>query len=609
MATDEEYLDNLLKTMNDGGEQESQKGENGQQLAGADKGKAADEARRGKEAKPSDSDEWKSDLDDILALAGMHGGGDSAPNSVPSNETEAPQGKKNWNDIDFLDNMGNPDADMAEISGLLRKADKHENVDEDMLALLESANGADSEPEYDIFADGDLDSGIDINLGSQGQGGDQEDDLEDDPGSGKKKRKKKAKKEKKKKNKEEKVKKSKGWSLFGKRKQDGTEDDEETEDGLLPESWEDDGSSLDGSDEGSISKDVVDVEETEGLDDEDTDGKKHPGFFGKLLAFLNETVEAEEEEENEKDGNEKKGKAEEDEAVAALRELDEADRKKIKKEANKKEKKEKAAAAKQAKKKAKAPKKSPKQKKSPKEAKNDPLILLQKGEAFMVVALSATLLASAFILSTFLPDYADKQMARQAYAGSDYETVYKLLYGKNLSEDETLIYNKVSTVLELERRLESYENNMTLGRELEAVDALMRGVSWYHARSAALEPAASGEVDAIYQQICSVLLEKYGITQEEAIEINAYNNTDYTRRLTAMVNGTDFVAPGDEAAQEEPATPQDILPEEEELLTQDGDTGSDTNEAMPEEGAVLPDGSEAPSEDGASSPEGSEVLP
>ena len=77
------------------------------------------------------------------------------------------------------------------------------------------------------------------------------------------------------------------------------------------------------------------------------------------------------------------------------------------------------------------------------------------------------------------------------------------------------------------------------------------------------------EVDAIYQQICNILENKYGITYEEALEINTYDNETYTRRLNSIVNGTEFVMPGEEVEAEEieeELPPQDVLPEEEEII-------------------------------------------
>lgn len=184
----------------------------------------------------------------------------------------------------------------------------------------------------------------------------------------------------------------------------------------------------------------------------------------------------------------------------------------------------------------------------------------------LIVAFCATLTTCLVTLSTFLPEYSDRKYARDAFYAGDYQTAYTLLYNKRLDSNDTVIFNRVKIVLKFEKRLKSYENNVALGRELEAVHALMQGVADYQNPEGADEYGARNEIDAIYQQICSILENEYGITPEEAIEINAYESTEYTKKLNSVVNGTDYTAPGEEK-EEEPAVPQDILPDEEEIIT------------------------------------------
>lgn len=288
-----------------------------------------------------------------------------------------------------------------------------------------------------------------------------------------------------------------------------------------------------------------------------------PSFLMKFLDFLtreeDEGIESDEildkinkenekkqkkEEKKRKKAEKKKGKS--DEALDEEEEGAEDSKKKKKKEKKKKEKKEKE------------PKEEPKEK---------PVKVLSKKNLLVLIAACATLLGSIFALSTFLTEYSDRQNARQAFYEGDYEEVYRLFYDRNLNSSDTVIYNKVKIVLTLDRKLKSYENNLALNRELEAVDALIQGVSCYQKLQGIDEYDVRNEVDAIYQQICNILENKYGISYEEALEINTYDNDTYTRRLDSLVNETEFVMPGEEAEEvEEELPPQDILPEEEEII-------------------------------------------
>lgn len=444
---------------------------------------------------------------------------------------------------DLIDNMDGADADLAEINGLLKNAERNESVNDDILELLESVRADNSEDgddsAFDIFDEHELkevlrDGGQYINSAEE---------LESIPEKPSKK-KKRGKKEKKKKEKPENgggLKKK----LFGKKKKAEAADEEE----LSADTDKEMQGKTSASDNGAADQEDIIRQKEE----------KKPGFFSKLKGLL-------EEEEGESSENQ--------DNVGGLKEINEAEREEIKKEAQKKkEKKEKKgnkkekAASKKPEKKKKA--KKVKKEKAPREVAFERPILSKK-VLILLVALCATLLASIFILSSLLPDYEQRQRVRSAYQDRDYETVYKFLYNKNRNSNETIMYDRAELIFKLERKWKSYQNNMLLNQELEALHALMEGVAYYHSLSGTVEYETQAELDSLYQMICGTL-GRYGITPEDAMEINAYDDVTYTKQLTSLVNGTGFTAPEEDGAQEEALTPQDILPEEEEIIGVDSD--------------------------------------
>lgn len=404
---------------------------------------------------------------------------------------------------DFVGQIDNVDADLSEIDGLL-KNDDNGALDDDMLALLEGA---------EALEDNAVNSPDEVkNNVSEESANSQEAEAEKEKPAKKKlfSKEKPPKKEKKPK--------------ASKKKQEG-----ETPDlGILDE-------------KPSFLMRFLDFltrEENEGIESEE------------ILDKLNKENEKKQKKEEKKKKKAEKKKGKSDEAVDEEEEGAEDNKKKKKKEKKKKEKKEKE------------PNEAPKEK---------PVKVLSKKNMLVLIAACATLLGSIFALSTFLTEYSDRQNARQAFYDGDYEEVYRLFYDRNLNSSDTVIYNKVKIVLTLERKLKSYENNLVLNKELEAVDALIQGISCYQNLQGIDEYDVRNEVDAIYQQICNILENKYGITCEEAIEINTYDNETYTRIVDAIVNGTEFVMPGEETEEveeiEEELPPQDVLPEEEEIIS------------------------------------------
>ena len=170
-------------------------------------------------------DEWEINIDKLLAQADMLVNNDMLPpmpefegesNKRPAEKAgERETGTEPVKQTENASDSGNGeasskspemDSDLDEINNLLQQADLNEKIDDDMLALLESATENqedDDNPDevFDIFAEGDTPLG-DLPL-SDSEGSEaskqeqQEDDGEQKKKNPKKKKKKKEKKEKK----------------------------------------------------------------------------------------------------------------------------------------------------------------------------------------------------------------------------------------------------------------------------------------------------------------------------------------------------------------------------------------------------------------------------
>lgn len=315
-------------------------------------------------------------------------------------------------------------------------------------------------------------------------------------------------------------------------------------------------------------------EETE----EQAKKQKAPGFWNKLFHFLTEEVQEEPEAALGETEDQSEAAAENSEELEAIPEKEEKNKKKNKKGKKKKEKdagagendeegEEAQPDEKTRKKQEKARLKQEKKEKKLQQAEMEkPVRVLNQKQLLILIAFCASLIACIVLFSYLLPDFSDKAAAREAYYAGDYEKAYELLYDKGTNASDTLIFNRARTVLTLDRKLSSYKNNRELGRNLEALDALLQGVSCYEELVKTDEYGVKKELDGLYQQICECLQTEYGISPEEADEINTYDSKTYTRKLDSVINGTEFTLPGQEK-QKEPEGPKDILPEEEEIIS------------------------------------------
>ena len=506
----------------------------------------------GDAAESGPKEAWKSDLDELLMSMKEQ---DEEPETQKmeeqpveghaADENKILQKDQSEEDVtELLDQMGSKNEDLSDINEMLKKVDNNESLDTsdaDMLALLEGIREAPSED-------------ISVTEGQEGV----KDSTED---SGiKKKKEKRIKKEKKGKKPRKK--------LFGKSKAESVETGE-----AEGEANQENGGTAD--EVGFMTDEGAEVSLDDALDsirDKDAEAgmEKKPGFFARLWHFL--TEEAEEIEDEVSKGAENAT----GENAEIIKELDNEDANKKKKKDKKKKSKKagKAVPAEGAEEEgenaggAPAKKKKKKEKKEKKEKEKrppEPKVLTRRA-TIVLVAFCATLIAAITFLSSFLPEYADKTEARRAFYAGDYKTVYEQLNNKKLGSSDEIMFQRAVEVLSLQHKLDSYQNRIVLGKDMEALDALFQGVDLYIELAGSDTSGSQNELAAIYQQICTILQDDYGVSPEEAVEINGYDNETYTRKLDSILHGTEFYLPGEEPIEETPSVPEDVLPDEEAFI-------------------------------------------
>ena len=349
-----------------------------------------------------------------------------------------------------------------------------------------------------------------------------------------------------------------------------------------------------------LEMDPADIDEL--LQDKSDKKEKKPGFFKRLLAFF--TEEAAPEEEPQKDENEE-----------VLEELDKEDKtaEQDKKKKKEKKKKDKPAKGKGAKKNAKAGnaedsdeeedgkqekgKGKGKAKKASKKKKEKPEVPEQEEKAskgytkkniILVCLFSAAVFAVLYLsISYVAPGYAKKN-AVTAFENQDYLTCYEILYGQKLTEREQQLFTFSNMVLRMQKKINDYDKYVEDGENLYALDSLMQAVEEYEeTQEEALACGADGEMLKLYREVLTILQENYGL-DEEGVRGIAFcdNKVEYTRMLDTLING------GTVDIKEEPATDTEDLPD---LLPEEEET--DDTEFLPEDvpnTGILPEDAENP---------------
>lgn len=245
------------------------------------------------------------------------------------------------------------------------------------------------------------------------------------------------------------------------------------------------------------------------------------------LAQAAEEAKAAKEEADAKKAEDKKAKAEEKKAKAA------------EKEAAKKAKAEEAAAKKKEKQDAKEAKLAEKRAKEEAEAPKNQKRLSPKKIA-VVTVFAASVLAGILLFSNYASFQDSIAKARRAYYAGDYKSVYIETYGEKLDESDSIIEAKSKVILTMQRKLDSYQNHMKLGQNVEALNALITGLQTYDTINQEAESyGVLAEVDSIKDEILAILESNYGLNEEEAKALlQDDDKVSYTLALDRIANGT-----------------------------------------------------------------------
>jgi len=129
------------------------------------------------------------------------------------------------------------------------------------------------------------------------------------------------------------------------------------------------------------------------------------------------------------------------------------------------------------------------------------------------------------------------ERAANYFANQKYRKAFDEIVGVEVKEKDEELKDRIYTVMYVERLYESYLNNEELNRPEKALDSLLRGVDKYYEHYEEAEQlGVTSDLDYSFNQIKTMLNEKYGITVEQAVEINAMENYDYVQFIQSVVN-------------------------------------------------------------------------
>ena len=242
---------------------------------------------------------------------------------------------------------------------------------------------------------------------------------------------------------------------------------------------------------------------------------------------------------------EEERKAQEEEEQKAAEKAELAEQKKAEKEQAKEAKKAEKEAKKAAKAEEKAAKKAEKEaKKAERKAQQEEEAEAEKYEVtgklnkvgVAIIAILTVTFLVVEIAGTNIHGYSSsKKQAMKYFEMGKYEQAYQEVLGTKVKEKDPDTYNKIRTVMQVQRALDSYQNYDAMNYYPDALNALIRGLQRYDANlETAKQLEIEDEVDGCKEQIVSLLQSEYGVSESQARELLSLDKAEYTSKVVEI---------------------------------------------------------------------------
>ena len=242
---------------------------------------------------------------------------------------------------------------------------------------------------------------------------------------------------------------------------------------------------------------------------------------------------------------EEERKAQEEEEQKAAEKAELAEQKKAEKEQAKEVKKAEKEAKKAAKAEEKAAKKAEKEaKKAEQKAQQEEEAEAEKYEVtgklnkvgVAIIAILTVTFLVVEIAGTNIHGYSSsKKQAMKYFEMGKYEQAYQEVLGTKVKEKDPDTYNKIRTVMQVQRALDSYQNYDAMNYYPDALNALIRGLQRYDANlETAKQLEIEDEVDGCKEQIVSLLQSEYGVSESQARELLSLDKAEYTSKVVEI---------------------------------------------------------------------------
>ncbi len=148
------------------------------------------------------------------------------------------------------------------------------------------------------------------------------------------------------------------------------------------------------------------------------------------------------------------------------------------------------------------------------------------------------IVAAVLIIGTNMITYTlSIQHAANYFNHRKYTQAYNEVYGVDIRDEDIGLYDKIQTVMFVNKQLNSYNNYYAIGQYPEALDSLLKGLSRYDKYiELATMLGIESDLDYVRSQILAELNNVFKLSEEEAIQILSFDSMeDYSLAVYDVV--------------------------------------------------------------------------
>lgn len=159
--------------------------------------------------------------------------------------------------------------------------------------------------------------------------------------------------------------------------------------------------------------------------------------------------------------------------------------------------------------------------------------------AASIVMVTFALLALVLLTGTKAFAYSNSiKNATRYFDSHRYTKAYEELFGLEIKDEDAEIFNKVQTVMYVNKQLNSYNNYYAVAKYPEALDSLLKGLKRYEKYiELAIMYGIDSDLDYVRGQILAELDSKYQLSEEKAMQLIALEDeTEYSKQIYDIIN-------------------------------------------------------------------------